>query len=71
MKTKAFRVSALVAVLAISVAAVMFYMREKENEIQWGPHFMRMDRDAFQTSLGKVANGGETRINGWTRPGSV
>jgi hypothetical protein len=59
MKAKLFRLSAVIVILAISIGAVMLYMGEKGNEIQWGPHFMRMDRDMFQTSLGKVTNGGE------------
>ncbi len=30
-----------------------------QHESLKGPHFMKLDRDAFQTSLGKVSNGGE------------
>ena len=67
MKANAIRLYAIVAILALigATIALFAYMREKEHEIQFGPHFMRMDPDKFQTSLGKVTNGGEPEsING-------
>src|SRR6266498_1412339 len=65
MNAKAIRLYAIVAILALIGAAVAMFAYMRENEIQFGPHFMRMDPDKFQTSLGKVTNGGEPEsING-------
>jgi hypothetical protein len=49
---------ALLATVAIALAAVV-RIEEKKHESFRQPHFMTLDRDAFQTSLGKVPNGGE------------